>query len=167
MQKQSSLHQKIFCVIFLVMTVLNALNIIEIPVYGIYSLTLGALFICISTCCKSNRIKIGWYSFGIGVMTVGVYIKSNDFINVLIDKIDSNTLMLLSLSVTFASLIVANISVEKQRNRVDKYAEDLGAIKRRLEKSFGNELDDITIQEIKEFLKRKKWRERSNLDVSS
>ena len=40
------------------MTILNAFGVIEIPDYGIYALTVGALLICISTCCKTNKIKI-------------------------------------------------------------------------------------------------------------
>ncbi|NKF07955.1 hypothetical protein J1C67_05765 [Clostridium gasigenes] len=119
--------------IFLMMAYLNYIGYIAITDYGIFGLTFGGLLVCISTCFQGKKsygykikikttyiIKQIFYATGWGFIVISAYLKNNIFLDSLLEALDANTLMLLSLAITFLSLIVAEKARLNQKKRIDK-----------------------------------------------
>lgn len=153
-------HKILIFLIFCSMTILNWFGYINITSYGIFGLTFGGLFICISTCFQGKRtygkkmkIRITYifqkFIYGLGwfFIVVSVYFKKNFILDSLIQSLDSNTLMLLSLAVTFLSLIIADKSQLKQKERLEEIKKRISIDKENAKRE--NEKIENLIKEIK------------------
>lgn len=134
--KKVDKHKLIITLIFFIMSALNFYGLLNIQSYGVFGLTVGALFICISTCFEGSLyiknidiwkiIKDIFYFSGWMFMVVIVYFKENTTFKELIMVFDSETLMLLSLGFTFLSLMVSDWNQEEKKfneneqDRIDK-----------------------------------------------
>lgn len=128
-------HKCIITVIFFLMSFLNFFNLLNIQSYGVFGLSIGALFICISTCFEGELTMIGinvwsvikniFYFAGWIFIVISIYLKQNIFFDTLIKAFDSNTLMLLSLGFTFLSLIVSDWSQKKQQEKIVQESKEL------------------------------------------
>ncbi len=156
-------HKILIFLIFYSMTILNWFGYIYITEYGIFGMTVGGLFVCISTCFQGNKtygkkikIRITYifqkFIYGLGwfFIVISAYFKKNFILDSLIQSLDSNTLMLLSLSVTFLSLIIADKSQLRQKERLEEIEKridtDIENAKRENEK-IENLIKEITRKE--------------------
>lgn len=133
-------------VLFGLLAFLNINGYLIINERSVFGLTFGALIISISTCfdfpqiiekedsdnlftvIKSNKYKIIqtiMYSLGFLSMYIIIFIKSDTIIDTFMKKFDSNTLMLMSISITFLSITVSNVNTNTYRNNIRKYYLDL------------------------------------------
>ena len=135
--------------VFGILSILNVNGYLIINARSVFGLTLGALIISISTCfdfpddlnAKSvekiknnlsifnvNKYKIiqeVLYNIGFVVMFIVLFIKPDTIVDDFMKKIDSNTLMLMSICVTFLSIEISDINSKTKRNNIRKYYLDL------------------------------------------
>lgn len=140
-------------IVFWILAYLNIKGYIEINEKEVFGLTIGALIISMSTCFDINIFKNDnkdksdcskvkkyseiilshrfniiqkiLYSIGFIIMFTVIFIKDNYILNEFMNKFNSNTLMLLSISVTFLSITISNVESQKFKNRIRKYYLDL------------------------------------------
>ncbi|NOH17268.1 hypothetical protein [Clostridium cochlearium] len=120
-------HKFIITLIFFIMSALNFYGLLNIQPYGVFGLTFGALLICISTCFEGNLnvksiniwkiIKNLFYFGGWIFIVITVYLKENLTLKEFMMAFNGNTLMLLSLSFTFLSLMVSDWNQKNQKEK--------------------------------------------------
>lgn len=117
----------VLCVVYLILGVLNAFGFLTIEDSSVFGMTVGALFLCIAPLIKNKKFRVSIY-IGSAIFILGVPMinKANEYIK----GVDSNTWMLLSLSVTFLANYVSKVSTKKLEveNREKELKERLDSI---------------------------------------
>lgn len=141
--------KRLMVIVFGILAVLNINGYLIINERSVFGLTLGALIISISTCFDfpddlraktTQKAKNKWsilnvnkykiiqetlYSIGFVVMFIVLFIKPDTIVDEFMNNIDSNTLMLMSICVTFLSIEISDINSKTKRNNIRKYYLDL------------------------------------------
>lgn len=141
-----SKEKVLMSVLFGLLAFFNINGYLIINERAVFGLTFGALIISMSTCfdfpktiekgnsrdlstiIKSNKYKIIQtiiYSLGFLSMFIIIFVKPDTIIDDFMKKFDSNTLMLMSISITFFSITVSNVNTNTYRNNIRKHYLDL------------------------------------------
>lgn len=157
-------HKFIIMLIFIIMSILNFYDLLNIQPYGVFGLTFGALLICISTCFEGNLkiknidiwkiIKNLFYFGGWIFIVVTVYLKKNLTLKNFMIAFNGNTLMLLSLGFTFLSLMVSDWSQKNQEEENEnepKKIDELIEIQNQKQKELDNLIKKIKDKKTGEY----------------
>lgn len=142
--------KRLMVIVFGILSLLSINTYLIINERSVFGLTLGALIISLSTCfdfpedlnkdkiekaknekwsiLNANKYKIiqeVLYSIGFVVMFIILFIKPDTIVDEFMQKINSNTLMLMSICITFLSITISDINTKAQRNNIRKYYLDL------------------------------------------
>ena len=100
----------VLCIVYLLLGIANMFGALSIEDSAIFGMTIGALFLCIAPLIKNKNIRIIMYilsaSFILGFPMIN---GANEYIQ----GVDSNTWLLLSLSVTFLANYIGVVSSKK------------------------------------------------------
>lgn len=126
----------VLCIVYLLLGIANMFGALNIEDSAIFGMTIGALFLCIAPLIKNKNIRISMYilsaSFILGFPMIN---GENEYIQ----GVDSNTWLLLSLSVTFLANYIGVVSskkieLEKKEKELNQRIEDLKIIKSEIKK---------------------------------
>lgn len=108
----------ILSVIYLILAIINICGGVSIDEPSIFGMTIGTLFLCLAQVVEDgSKIKFLMNFLGIGGIII---IPLLNYSTELIKYSDSNTWMLLSLSITFLSNFIAKVNDEKKQNEIKK-----------------------------------------------
>ena len=126
----------VLCIVYLLLGIANMFGALSIEDSAIFGVTIGALFLCIAPLIKNKNIRIIMYilsaSFILGFPMIN---GANEYIQ----GVDSNTWLLLSLSVTFLANYIGVVSskkieLEKKEKELNQRIEDLKILKSEIKK---------------------------------
>ena len=100
----------ILCIVYLILTILNILEMVKIENSSVFGMTVGALFLCLAPLFDKKIIRVIFYIFASGFI-VGFDLLKNA--NEIIKDVDGNTWLLLSLSVTFLANFLGKVNFDK------------------------------------------------------
>lgn len=100
----------ILCIVYLILTILNILEMVKIENSSVFGMTVGALFLCLAPLFDKKIIRVIFYIFASGFI-VGFDLLKNA--NEIIKDVDGNTWLLLSLSVTFLANFLGKVNLDK------------------------------------------------------
>lgn len=108
----------ILSVIYLILAIINICGGVSIDEPSIFGMTIGTLFLCLAQVVEDgSKIKFLMNFLGMGAIII---IPLLNYSTELIKYSDSNTWMLLSLSITFLSNFIAKVNDEKKQNEIKK-----------------------------------------------
>lgn len=114
----------VLCIVYLILGVLNILGFLTIEESYVFGMTVGALFLCIAPLFENKYIRVIAY-IGAAIFILGFPMinKANEYIQ----GVDSNTWLLLSLSVTFLANYLGSVTSKRKEleNREKKLKESL------------------------------------------
>lgn len=126
----------VLCIVYLLLGIANMFGALSIEDSSIFGMTIGALFLCIAPLIKNKNIRIIMYilsaRFILGFPMIN---GANEYIQ----GVDSNTWLLLSLSVTFLANYIGVVSskkieLEKKEKELNQRIEDLKILKSEIKK---------------------------------
>ena len=126
----------VLCIVYLLLGIANMFGALSIEDSAIFGMTIGALFLCIAPLIKNKNIRIIMYILSASFILVFPMINgANEYIQ----GVDSNTWLLLSLSVTFLANYIGVVSskkieLEKKEKELNQRIEDLKILKSEIKK---------------------------------
>lgn len=104
----------IIFLVFFLLTLCNMFDFISITMIGVFGMTVGAIFITLGEIFESEAVRNIYYITGATFIGVSPFLKDFKLINDLVSSVDSNTLMLVSITALFLSIYV-NHDIKKNK----------------------------------------------------
>ena len=125
----------ILCILYLILGILNMFGIMIIDDISVFGMTVGTLFLCLAPLFNKKNIRVIYYILAAGFVVGFHYINGASR---LIDGVDNNTWLLLSLSVTFLANFLGKVESDATNNKktteeLNKKANDIKILKKQIE----------------------------------
>ncbi|MDK2585016.1 hypothetical protein QOZ83_04015 [Romboutsia sedimentorum] len=126
----------VLCIVYLALGIVNMFGVLKIEDSAVFGMTVGTLFLCIAPLVKNKKIRIIMYIVSAGFILGFPMINGS---NKYIQGVDSNTWLLLSLSVTFLANYIGTISskkieLENRQKELNQRLDDIETLKNEIKK---------------------------------